>query len=129
MSTTTLQYVLNNRCGTFSLTEQPYPTLKPNEIAIRTKAVALNPLDWKSRLFGVLINSWPAVLGIDFAGVIDSVGQEVTQFKPGDHVFSLGGFDNMGNRSGAFQEVVTVPWYFAGKKPLYMRFEDAASLP
>ena len=43
--------------------------------------------------------SWPAVLGVDAAGVIDSVGESIKDFKPGDEVFSLCGMDN---RAGAF---------------------------
>ena len=126
---TTVQYQLDRPGGTFSLVAEPYPTLAANEVAIRTKAIALNPLDWKSQRFGILVDRWPAVLGIDAAGIVDSVGADVTIFKPGDDVFTVGGFDDMGRRSGAFQEVVAVPQHFVGIKPPSISFEDAASLP
>ncbi len=72
------------------------------------------------------MESWPVVLGIDAAGIVDSVGESVTNVKAGDEVFSLCGVDN---RKGAFQEVITVPSYFVAKKPASWTFEEAASLP
>ena len=104
----------------------PYPVPGANEICIRTKAVALNPLDWKNRAFGVTVQSWPAVLGIDAAGVIDSVGESVKDFKPGDEILCLGGMDNQG---ATFQEIITVPSHQVAKKPASLTFEEAASLP
>jgi NADPH:quinone reductase-like Zn-dependent oxidoreductase len=46
-----------------------------------------------------MVQSWPTVLGVDAAVVVDLVGESVQGFKPGDEVFSLAG---MGNRAGAF---------------------------
>ena len=70
------------------------------------------------------MQSWPAVIGNDAAGVIDSVGDSVKGFKLGDEVFSL----CFGNRGGAFQEIVTVPSHHVAKKPASLTFEEAASL-
>lgn len=104
----------------------PCPAPGPNEIRICTKAVALNPLDWKNRAFGVTVQSWPAVLGIDAAGVIDSVGESVKDFKSGDEILCLGSMDNQG---ATFQEIFTVPSHQVAKKPASLTFEEAASLP
>ena len=71
------------------------------------------------------MQSWPAVIGHDAAGVINSVGDSVKDFKLGDEVFSLCGLDN---RGGAFQEIVTVPSHLVAKKPASLTFEEAASL-
>lgn len=104
----------------------PKPSPGLNEVAIRLKAVALNPLDWKKLHFGFMIESWPAVLGIDGAGVVEAVGQSVNNFKAGDEVFSLFGHDS---RAASFQEVSVVPEIFVAKKPRNLTFEEAASLP
>jgi NADPH:quinone reductase-like Zn-dependent oxidoreductase len=126
MSKTSIQYQLSAQGSSFTKVSVLSPTPSSNEICIQTKAVALNPLDWKSRSFGIMVQSWPTVLGVDAAGVVDSVGESVQGFKPGDEVFSLAG---MGNRAGAFQETITVPAHFVAKKPAGLSFEEAASLP
>ena len=130
MSKTHQQYQLPKQGGSFTQASVPYPTPGPNEVCIRTKAVALAPLDWKIRATGLMVQSWPAVLGVDAAGVIDSVGQGVNDFKPGDEVFGLCGMGaGLGNAAGAFQEVITVPPHFVAKKPSSLSFEEASSLP
>jgi len=126
MSKTSLQYQLSKQGGPFTKVSVPHPTPGPDEICIRTRAVALNPVDWKNRAFGVTVQSWPTVLGNDAAGVIDSVGESIKDFKPGDEVFSPCG---MGNRGGAFQEIITVPSHVVAQKPASLSFEEAASLP
>jgi hypothetical protein len=75
MSKTVLQYQTPKQGAPLTEVSIPQPTPGPNEICIRTKAVGLNGLDWKGRDFGVMVQSWPAVLGIDAAGIIDSVGE------------------------------------------------------
>lgn len=126
MSKTSLQYQLPGQKEQFKTVPVPYPIPGSDEICIRAKAVALNPLDCKSRDFGVMVESWPTVLGVDGAGVIDSIGESVKDFKPGDEVFFLCGLNN---RAGAFQEIITVPAHLTAKKPTSLTFEEAASLP
>ena len=126
MSKTSLQYQVGEQGGSFAEAPVPYPAPGNSEICIRTRAVALNPLDWKNRAFGVTVQSWPAVLGIDAAGIVDSVGESVKGFKSGDEVFGIGGMDN---RGATFQEIFTVPAHLVAKKPTSLTFEEAASLP
>ncbi|KAJ6157688.1 hypothetical protein N7470_005280 [Penicillium chermesinum] len=126
MASVSLQYQLPSKGGQFTLTQVPTPTPGPNEISIRTKAIALNGIDWKNRAFGIMIQEYPAVLGIDAAGTIEAVGSQVQGFQPGDEVLSLAGTDP---RSGAFQEIFTVPAHFVARKPAGLSFEQAASLP
>ena len=126
MSKTSVQSQLLEKGGAFAKASVPLPTPAADEICIRIKAIGLNPLDWKARAFGVMIQAWPTVLGVDCSGIVESVGSSVTAFQPGDEVFSLCG---MSNRAGAFQEVVAVPSHQAAKKPSSLSFEEAASLP
>ena len=85
--------------------EKPVP--ESGQILVRVRAAAANPLDWHMMRgtpyvmrFGTgLRRPTELRLGVDYAGVVESVGPGVTQFKPGDEVF--------GARTGAFGEYVT----------------------
>ncbi|OTB00764.1 hypothetical protein M426DRAFT_65272 [Hypoxylon sp. CI-4A] len=120
------QYRALKQGGPFALSTVPKPTPGPKQISVRPKAVALNPIDWKNLKFGAIVKSWPAVLGIDAAGIVESVGDGVTAFKPGDEVLT---FANGLVGNGAFQEVYVVSENQAAKKPASLTFEEAASLP
>lgn len=126
MSDTVLQYQLSGPNGHFAQVIVPRPTAGPNEVCVRTKAVALNPLDAKKLASGVAVDSWPVVLGNYAAGVVESVGDAVDDFKPGDEVFLVCGREN---RSSAFQGVITISSRVVAKKPAHLSFEEAASLP
>ena len=107
------------------------PTPAENEVLVKVKAAAVNPLDWHymrgspyiMRLLGVGLGK-PANtrLGVDFAGTIEAVGKNVRQFKPGDDVF--------GGSTGAFGDYVTMA-DDAGLalKPANTSFDEAASVP
>ncbi|KAK3681669.1 chaperonin 10-like protein [Podospora appendiculata] len=120
------QYVATKKGGAFQVTSVPYPTPGPNELCIRNRAVALNHLDWKSLETGMMVKSWPAILGIDAAGVVEAVGDKVTAFKPGDAVMTIAGHSGP---AGGFQEVTVVPSHFACRKPAAWTFVEAASVP
>ncbi|KAI8962955.1 GroES-like protein [Daldinia sp. FL1419] len=112
--------------GPFELVTVPKPTPGAGEISIRPKAVAVNGIDWKNIAFGATIQSWPAILGIDGAGTVEEVGPDVTDFKPGDEVLSYapGIFGK-----GSFQEVYVTEKRHVARKPSYLSFAEAASLP
>lgn len=113
-----------------TLEEIPKPTPADNEVLVRVRAAAVNPLDWHSvagapyimRLsMGLGTPNEPRV-GVDFAGTVESVGKQVTRFKPGDEVF--------GGRGGAFAEYVVVRQDRAiALKPSNVTFEQAAAIP
>ncbi|RYP66674.1 hypothetical protein DL771_007673 [Monosporascus sp. 5C6A] len=120
------QYQTTKQGGPFALVTAPVPNPGAKEVTIRPRAVALNGIDWKNIKFGATIRSWPAVLGIDAAGTVESVGEGVTAFKPGDEVLSYArGIQG----SGAFQDIFTVSENVVAKKPAALSFEEAASLP
>ena len=67
-------------------------------------------------------SDYRARLGVDFAGTVEAVGEQVTAYKPGDEVF--------GGTSGAFGEYVTVRESRAlARKPSNISFEQAAAVP
>src|SRR5438045_1625869 len=73
------------------------PTPGDSEVLIQVRAVSLNALDWHlmkgrppiARLFLGLRRRRMNRPGVDVAGRVESVGRNVTQFKPGDDVFGL----------------------------------------
>ncbi|KAK3681674.1 chaperonin 10-like protein [Podospora appendiculata] len=125
-SDTVTQYQLLAKNGAFARASVPRPVPGPTEVSFRTRAVALNPADWKQRAWGFAIETWPAVLGLEAAGVVEAVGEQVTAVQVGDEVFGSVGF---GGKAAAFQEVVTVDVTRVGRKPKGLSFEDAVSLP
>src|SRR5213080_692285 len=108
--------------------EKPAPT--DDQLLIRVRAVSVNPYDWHfvegtpyvMRAMGVgLRKPKDTQLGVDFAGTVEAVGKNVTQFKPGDEVF--------GGRGGAFAEYVCPRANRAvALKPANLTFEQAASV-
>lgn len=113
-----------------TLEQVPKPTPADDQVLVRVRAAAVNPLDWHSaagwpyvmRLSNGLGAPTDASTGIDFAGTVESVGKQVTRFKPGDEVF--------GGRGGAFAEYVVVREDRAiALKPSNITFEQAAAMP
>src|SRR5258708_5365694 len=108
--------------------EKPVPN--DDQILVRVRAASVNPYDWHfvegtpyvMRAMGVgLRKPKDTRLGVDFAGTVEAVGKDVTQFKPGDEVF--------GGRGGAFAQYVCPRATRAvALKPANMSFEDAASV-
>jgi NADPH:quinone reductase-like Zn-dependent oxidoreductase len=106
------------------------PTPNDDQILVKVRAASVNPYDWHfiegtpkiMRLMGVgLRKPKDTGLGVDFAGTVEAVGKNVTQFKPGDDVF--------GGRGGAFAEYVCRRAVGAvALKPASITFEQAASI-
>src|SRR5436853_2132096 len=106
------------------------PTPNDDQLLVRVRAASVNPYDWHfvegtpkiMRAMGVgLRKPKDTRLGVDFAGTVEAVGKNVTQFKPGDEVF--------GGRGGAFAQYVCPRATRAvALKPASMSFEDAASV-
>lgn len=66
------------------------PDPGPGEVSIDVRAAAVNPVDVLYRKGILSPGSLPAVPGGDVAGVVDSVGPDVTEHAPGDRVFAAG---------------------------------------
>ncbi len=86
-----LQYKQFGGLEVLALNEVPEPHTRAREVRIRVTAVGLNPMDWLimsneqiAQSFGVKL---PQIFAYDFAGVIDEVGAEVTDYKIGERVF------------------------------------------
>jgi NADPH:quinone reductase-like Zn-dependent oxidoreductase len=107
----------------------------PNEVLVRTRALAINPFDGVVQTLGGMVTPWvayPAILGSDVAGEVVCAGAQVSRFKPGDRVLGLAlGIDKVANRAaeGAFQEYVILREQAVTLIPDGTDFEPAAVLP
>jgi NADPH:quinone reductase-like Zn-dependent oxidoreductase len=112
------------------LEEIEKPAVADDEVLVRVRAASVNPLDWHvlrgipyiMRLDAGFGAPTSERMGVDFAGIVEAVGRNVTRFEPGDEVF--------GGRSGAFAEYVVVRESRAVvPKPANVTFEQAAAVP
>ncbi|GAB7187020.1 NADP-dependent oxidoreductase [Kitasatospora sp. Ki12] len=105
--------------------ERPEPGL--NEVLVRVHAAGVNPVDWKTRAGGALIE-WgdvPAV-GWDVSGTVEAVGPGVGLFRPGDEVFGMPLFPR---QAGGYAEYVVAPARHLARKPAGLTHVEAAALP
>lgn len=103
----------------------PTPVPAGHDLLIRVAAVSVNPVDTKRRMAADNLVPPPRVLGFDGAGTVDSVGPEVTLFKPGDQVYWAGDV----GRPGSNSELQLVDERIVGKKPGFLDFAQAAAIP
>lgn len=104
------------------------PAPGSGEILVRVKASSVNPVDWKLRQGAMKLitgNRWPRAMGMDFSGIVESVGKAVTRFSAGDEVFGTVPFKS----SGAFAEKLITQEKLVIKKPAALTHEVAATLP
>jgi NADPH:quinone reductase-like Zn-dependent oxidoreductase len=104
------------------------PTAGDDEVLIRVRAAAANPMDYHlmggaylMRLMTGLLKPKPTCPGADLAGEVEAVGRNVTRFRPGDPVF--------GAARRAFAEYVCARENRLAAKPANLSFEQAAAVP
>jgi NADPH:quinone reductase-like Zn-dependent oxidoreductase len=101
--------------------DKPIPS--DNEVLIKTVATSVNAADYRSMQMGLIPKR--KIFGADIAGIVESVGKNIRQFKPGDEV--MGDLASFG--FGAFAEYAVAPEKALINKPPNLTFEDAATLP
>jgi NADPH2:quinone reductase len=112
-----------------TVSEIPTPTAGPGQVLVRVAASGVNPLDTKIRA-GQAAHArsvLPAVLGLDLAGVVETVGADVTGFAPGDEVYGLTG--GVGDLQGSLAEYAAVDARLLARKPTSLSMREAAALP
>ncbi len=109
--------------------EIPEPQIeKPTEILVRLKAAGVNPIDTKLRNRGTFYpENQHAILGCDGAGIIESIGTEVSKFIVGDEVYFCDG--GLGGKRGNYAQMTVVDEKFVARKPSSISFAEAAASP
>lgn len=127
-----MKAITYDRYGSFEnldLRDVSIPAVKKDEVLIRVRTAGLHIGDcfavrgapFAMRLATGLLKPKRGVPGFDFAGVVESVGKDVTQYKEGDEVF--------GEHSGTCAEYVCVSPDKLALKPANLSFEQAAAVP
>jgi zinc-binding alcohol dehydrogenase family protein len=104
--------------------ELPVPRPGPHDLLVQVEAVSVNPVDYKVRQ-NADPGGEPRVLGWDAAGTVVAVGDRVTLFRVGDHVYYAGALD----RPGTDSRFHAVDERLVGPKPATLSFTEAAALP
>jgi NADPH:quinone reductase-like Zn-dependent oxidoreductase len=99
------------------------PVPGDNDVLIKIIAVSVNAADYRSMKMGLIPKK--KIFGADIAGKVESIGKNISQFKPGDEV--LGDLADFG--FGGFAEYALAPEKLLVHKPAGISFEDAAALP
>ena len=106
----------------------PAPKTGPSDILVRVHAASVNPVDFKLRdgkLRLLRRYRFPLILGHDCAGEVVQVGEDVTQFKVGDRIFSR----PRNGRIGTFAGFIAIDQSEAALMPPNLNYHEAASLP
>lgn len=101
------------------------PKVEGRDLLVKINAVSVNPVDTKVRKGRPPEGSDWRVLGYDASGVVEAVGPDVENFKPGDAVFYAGSIDRQGTNS----EYHLVDERIVGRKPASLSDAEAAALP
>src|SRR5215213_2422808 len=138
-----MKAIVRNTYGSpdvLELQEVEKPDFADDGVLVRVRAASVSRGDWYSltgtpyvaRMQVGLLKPKTNRLGVDFAGTVEAVGRDVTQFRPGDEVFG-------GRSSGAFAEYVCVrvaaplsrrfQSFIVAPKPANLTFEQAAAVP
>jgi NADPH:quinone reductase-like Zn-dependent oxidoreductase len=99
------------------------PSIAADEILVKVYAAGVNPVDWKAVLNGYF--GYPLILGSDIAGVIEAVGEEVKNYKPGDEI--IGSLEWQKQR--AFAEYVATKEKYITQKPKNLSLQESAAIP
>ncbi|WP_327358953.1 NADP-dependent oxidoreductase [Streptomyces sp. NBC_01304] len=102
------------------IVDLPDPHPEPGQIRISVRAAGVNPSDWKKRA-GLMDEELPQTMGHEAAGVVDELGEGVTDVAVGDRVFGL-------SAEGAAQAELAVLDHYAPIPPS-LDFAGAAALP
>jgi NADPH:quinone reductase-like Zn-dependent oxidoreductase len=103
--------------GKLVVKQQPMPEPAANQVRIKVRAAAVNPVD-----YGRFGSRDGAVPGFDTSGVIDAIGEGVTTWKKGDEVIAMA-------TAGSYAQYVVVPLDRVASKPKKISFEEAAGIP
>jgi NADPH:quinone reductase-like Zn-dependent oxidoreductase len=131
-----MKAIISNKYGgpeVLGLNDVPKPVPNDDQVLVKVHAASLNKANlillkgkpYLVRLVFGLTKPKHPIPGCDIAGKVESVGKNVTQFKPGDEVYG----DLSSSGWGGFAEYVAAPQQALAHKPANLSFEEAATVP
>lgn len=105
----------------------PVPLLLPGHVRVRIAAASVNPVDIKIREGLPIGADLPAILGADFAGIVEAVGEGVGDFAVGEAVYGCAG--GVKGQGGALAERIVADARLLARKPARLSMREAAALP
>ncbi|MGY2189318.1 Zinc-type alcohol dehydrogenase-like protein [compost metagenome] len=107
----------------------PRPVPSAGQVLVRIAASGVNPLDGKIRSDQAAHarQPLPAVLGMDLAGTVEALGEDVSGWMPGDEVYAMA--TGIGGVQGSLAEYAVVDARLLARKPVNLSMREAAGLP
>lgn len=106
------------------LDDAPVPPVPPHRVGVAVHACSLNPADW-ALCRGIFAKDLPRGIGLDVSGIVDAVGEGVTDVAPGDAVFGAADFRDVAS-AGASELAILDHWH---RVPAGLSMDTAAALP
>lgn len=114
----------------FETADVPQPEMKAGHVLVKIAASSVNTVDTMIRQMGKdlpLSPELPAILGMDFAGTVEAVGDGVTGFAVGDEVYGCAG--GLADLQGSLADYMVVDANLIARKPKSLSMREAAALP
>ncbi|MBB6520791.1 zinc-dependent alcohol dehydrogenase family protein [Pseudoteredinibacter isoporae] len=114
----------------FELNDVNKPELKPGHVLVKIAASSVNTVDTMIRSMGdelPIAPPLPAILGMDFAGTVEAIGEGVEGFSAGDEVYGCAG--GLADLPGALAEYIVADARLMAHKANNLSMREAAALP
>ncbi len=114
----------------FESQEVENPKINDGEVLIKIAASSVNTVDTMIRKMGKdlpLSPDAPAILGMDFAGTIEAIADDVKNFKVGDEVYGCVG--GLADLQGTLADYITADSKLIALKPKNLSMKEAAAIP
>ncbi len=114
----------------FETADVPVPDVTPGHVRVKVAASSVNTVDTMIRSMGKelpLSPDTPAILGMDFAGTVEAVGEGVSDFAVGDEVYGCAG--GLADLPGSLADSMLADSRLIARKPKNLSMREAAALP
>lgn len=124
--------IVNNYGGpdAFEIADVAKPDILSGQVLVKVAASSVNTVDTMIRELGEALPfspATPAILGMDFAGTVEAVADDVTDFQVGDEVYGCAG--GLGALQGSLAEYMPADQRLIAHKPSNLSMKEAAALP
>ncbi len=116
--------------GVFEAAEVEKPEVKAGHVLVKIEASSVNTVDTMIRKMGKelpLSPDTPAILGMDFAGTVEEVGDGVKDYSIGDEIYGCAG--GLADLPGTLAEYIVADSNLIAHKPKNLSMREAAALP